>query len=120
MAILRDRLRQMKTRIGNISSVLLATHDGLTLCALLQKGRDEGRLSPLCASAAEMSRRHGKIFGIGDYEYTIIKGSAGQIIVMAVPPNYLLGIHLNKRGNLPMALEAMESAAAELTAILSR
>jgi len=35
-----------------------------------------------------------------------------------VPPKYILGAHINKRGNLALVLEAMETARAELRAIL--
>ncbi len=116
--LLRERLQQLKRNVSQVSSVLLATSDGLTLCALTRKGHEEARLSPLCASTVEICRRNGKTFDIGEFDYSIIKGAEGQIVILAVPPKYILGAHINKRGNLALVLEAMETARAELRAIL--
>lgn len=117
-AMVRARLQEMKTECA-AGSLIVANRDGLCLASAMRKGADEGRMAALTASTLQTSSRNGQTFEIGDYLYTIIKGTKGLLVVMKITGIYLLGVHTSNKGNLAMIMEHMERACEDLRRILS-
>jgi hypothetical protein len=78
-----------------ISGVLVATRDGLVLCAVT-RGIENDNVAAMAAAAAGLATQFTAHAGVGDPRGVFFEGDAGQVGVFPVDPDTLLVV-LGKR-----------------------
>lgn len=114
----------LRREIAGITRVLVARTDGLSFHDDASDG-DEGPAAVAAATVLAVAHESGNVFGLGQTQVSVVRGSEGCCVVYPIDDRHLLGILTEPSVNLVLLDRiaqrlARELAAAESGAAVSR
>lgn len=121
---IRQILSHIASELSGVQWVSLITTDGLTIDAYsidIQSGEtilSDDRISAMSAAMLSLGERIAKELNDGKYQYTVIAGTDGVSIVIALNHKYLLGVGLGKDISLDATFNQLRQSIQPLQTVL--
>ena len=90
--------------IPEVTSVLIASTEGLPIAYALPQDTDETRIAAMTSALLSLSERAIIEMGKGDFDQLYIKGSEGYLLVMQAGPNAVMAVSTTKDVRLGLVL----------------
>ena len=116
-AELQEVIRQLRQAVPEITGVMVASTDGLSLASNLPEA-EAARTAAMAATALGLGKRIAQTSGLGGLEEVVVRGQSGYLVVysagergvlaVAAPMGANLGlIHLEARGAAQRIAQAL-------------
>ncbi len=110
-------IKAMRSAMPAVSGVMIASSDGLTLAHDIAE-EESPRTAAMAATALGLGRRVVEVFGHGDFQETLTRGSNGYLVVYSAGPKGVLAVMAPAKVNLGLLHHEARKVAAHIAQIL--
>ena len=110
-------IKALRSAMPAITGVMIASSDGLTLAHDITE-EDSPRTAAMAATALGLGRRVVEVFGHGDFQETLTRGSNGYLVVYSAGPRGVLAVMAPAQANLGLLHHEARRVAAHIADIL--
>jgi hypothetical protein len=112
-----SQLRRLQSAVPEIEASAVVTLDGLPLVSLLPDEVEPNRLAAMSASVLSLGERLSLELGRGTFEQVYVRGTEGDVLLMAVGENAVLTVAVRREAKLGMILYYMRRIVKEMSAL---
>jgi uncharacterized protein len=111
---MKQELRKLQAVATDVEAAAIISLDGLILTSTLPADTDEDRLSAMSASLLMLAERISLDMGRGMLEQVFIRGTEGDVLLMAVGDHAVLTVLSKRDAKLGMLIYYMRRVANQL------
>jgi uncharacterized protein len=111
------QLRRLSSAVPEIEASAVVTLDGLPLVSLLPDEVEPNRLAAMSASVLSLGERLSLELGRGSFEQVYVRGTHGDVLLMAIGENAVLTVAVRREAKLGMILYYMRRIVKEMSAL---
>jgi uncharacterized protein len=111
---MKQELRKLQAVATDVEAAAIISLDGLILTSTLPPDTDEDRLSAMSASLLMLAERISLDMGRGMLEQVFIRGTEGDVLLMAVGDHAVLTVLSKRDAKLGMLIYYMRRVANQL------
>jgi predicted regulator of Ras-like GTPase activity (Roadblock/LC7/MglB family) len=112
-------LGNLRAALFDVSGVLIASTDGLSLAQDMPNGSDPTRLAAMAATAIGLGKRISTTLSLGGYDESIVRAAEGTLYLYSAGPNAVLAVVAGPGANTGLINLEARRAAKDLDKILS-
>lgn len=112
-----SQLRRLSSAVPEIEASAVVTLDGLPLVSLLPDDVEPNRLAAMSASVLSLGERLSLELGRGSFEQVYVRGTHGDVLLMAIGENAVLTVAVRREAKLGMILYYMRRIVKEMSAL---
>jgi uncharacterized protein len=112
-----SQLRRLQSAVPEIEASAVVTLDGLPLVSMLPDEVEPNRLAAMSASVLSLGERLSLELGRGNFEQVYVRGTDGDVLLMAVGENAVLTVAVRREAKLGMILYYMRRIVKEMSAL---
>lgn len=111
---MKQELRKLHSLAPDVEAAAVISLDGLILTSTLMDSVAEDRLSAMSASLLMLAERISLDMGRGSLEQVFLRGTDGDVLLMAVGDHAVLTVMSKREAKLGMLIYYMRRAAKEI------
>lgn len=109
-AQLQQAIQQLKQQVGELSGVIVASTDGLSLVTDLPES-ESARAAAMAATTLGLGKRISQTMALGNLDEVVVRGQQGYLIIYAAGSQAVLAVTAPMGANLGLInLEARQTA----------